>query len=194
MYFLFNMTALSSPPLFNFDLFISTHMREIDSTVCFFFADRQSIKQHFFGMATKGMKEFCSSWDIFFIISKSWYDKRIFCITRQYHFINITVTCWATDFIRFLVPRQQWDHESPYLSATSGICSYTGVVAHLTFNLLSASRSSISTSFQQRIKPLLTEGWRDWQVKVSFLVWRALCVCLALCLPRTHISHSTATE
>lgn len=29
------------------------------------------------------------------------------------------------------------------------------------------------TSFQQRIKQLLTEEWRDWQVKVSFLVRRA---------------------
>lgn len=34
-----------------------------------------------------------------------------------------------------------------------------------------------TSSFQQRIKQLLTEEWRDWQVKVSFLVRRA-----SLCL------------
>lgn len=49
------------------------------------------------------------------------------------------------------------------------------------------------TSFQQRIKQLMTEKCCDWQVKVSFLVRRAFVFVSCPFLPRTHISHSTVT-
>lgn len=121
----------------------------------------------------------------------------IFAFPLSITFISITVTSRAAALIlktqmsgftkkkkqpkkkpmRFLPLSQLCRDDWRMLSLSGG-----GIVIHSTFNLLSAFKILQPTSFQQRIKQLLTEEWRDWQVKGSFLVRRG-----PLCLSGPHV-------
>lgn len=84
---------------------------------------------------------------------------------------------------------KQWDsylsaNYAPTMAKCSGSRGWGGLglsfTSPLTFCL---PLDQASTSFQQRIKQLLTEEWRDWQVKSFLPCQKSLCVRLAHVFP-----------